>query len=255
MRLGRIRERFSAHDWFSVAVELLIVVVGVLIAMQVANWNQARTERERGGQYFHRIVSELENHRTDMRARAHYFRQVIGHAEAALAALDRPASQLGEPFLIDLYQASQIIIGPISHSSYDEALATGSLQYVGDAALRARLSNHYDGVRGTADYLDVLPPYRDHIRQRLPYDVQQLIWARCDDVIRFDSSGLGLVSLPETCSLGLSRQRVAAAVAAVRSMPNLKDELTRQLSDLHTRLNQVEGVENSASELITNMQR
>lgn len=46
-----IFRRFAANlrrqDWTAVAVELLIVILGVFIGLQVDNWNQARQERQR----------------------------------------------------------------------------------------------------------------------------------------------------------------------------------------------------------------
>ena len=37
--------RLRAHDWTAAAIELVIVVVGILIALQVSNWNDARHDR------------------------------------------------------------------------------------------------------------------------------------------------------------------------------------------------------------------
>lgn len=45
MILRRITDAFRKQDWFTVAVETLIVVFGVFIGLQVNNWNTARVER------------------------------------------------------------------------------------------------------------------------------------------------------------------------------------------------------------------
>lgn len=46
MVVRRILEHVVAHNWFAVGVDLLIVVVGVVIGMQVTNWNTRRIEHD-----------------------------------------------------------------------------------------------------------------------------------------------------------------------------------------------------------------
>ena len=41
--------KLRAQDWFAIAVELAIVIVGVFIGMQVSNWNEAASERREAG--------------------------------------------------------------------------------------------------------------------------------------------------------------------------------------------------------------
>ena len=42
MLLRRIIEHVKAQNWFAVGIDFVIVVVGVFIGIQVANWNDAR---------------------------------------------------------------------------------------------------------------------------------------------------------------------------------------------------------------------
>ena len=45
MILRRITENVRSQNWFAVAVEFVIVVVGVFMGLQVQDWNEARKER------------------------------------------------------------------------------------------------------------------------------------------------------------------------------------------------------------------
>jgi hypothetical protein len=47
MILRRVTEHVKAQNWFAVGVDFVIVVVGVFIGIQVANWNESRLEQER----------------------------------------------------------------------------------------------------------------------------------------------------------------------------------------------------------------
>lgn len=45
MLLRRVTENVKAQNWFAVVLDFLIVVTGVFIGLQVANWNDARANR------------------------------------------------------------------------------------------------------------------------------------------------------------------------------------------------------------------
>ena len=45
MILRRVIAHFRKQEWTAIAIDLVIVVVGVFIGLQVANWNAARQAR------------------------------------------------------------------------------------------------------------------------------------------------------------------------------------------------------------------
>ena len=45
MILRRLGERLRQQDWFAVTIELALVVAGVFLGIQVANWNEERKAR------------------------------------------------------------------------------------------------------------------------------------------------------------------------------------------------------------------
>jgi flagellar biosynthesis protein FliQ len=45
MILRRVIAHFRKQGWTAIAIDLVIVVVGVFIGLQVANWNAARQAR------------------------------------------------------------------------------------------------------------------------------------------------------------------------------------------------------------------
>ncbi|MEO1041250.1 MAG: hypothetical protein AAFX52_03080 [Pseudomonadota bacterium] len=46
MLLRRIIEHVQTQNWTAVALDFLIVVIGVFMGIQVSNWNAARADRE-----------------------------------------------------------------------------------------------------------------------------------------------------------------------------------------------------------------
>jgi hypothetical protein len=60
MILSRVIEHVKAQNWTVVAIDFLIVVVGILLAFQITEWNEARRERAFERDYLERIASELD---------------------------------------------------------------------------------------------------------------------------------------------------------------------------------------------------
>jgi len=52
MRYRRLREQLRDQNWTAIGIDLVIVVVGVFIGLQVANWNDSRREAKRGDEWF-----------------------------------------------------------------------------------------------------------------------------------------------------------------------------------------------------------
>jgi hypothetical protein len=59
MILRRLTNAFRKQDWLIVAVEILIVVIGVFVGLQAHNWNDARRNRETEALYLTRLQQEL----------------------------------------------------------------------------------------------------------------------------------------------------------------------------------------------------
>ena len=58
MILRRITEHVKTQNWLAVAIDFVIVVGGVFIGIQAANWNAARAE-ERGKPRIWRSLSKI----------------------------------------------------------------------------------------------------------------------------------------------------------------------------------------------------
>lgn len=88
MILRSITKHVRDQNWFAVGIDFLIVVVGVFIGIQVANWNAERQLAAQERAYLVQLRDEiLVNHRVvDLRMR--YNGEVVAAGERALAYLD-----------------------------------------------------------------------------------------------------------------------------------------------------------------------
>lgn len=231
MILRRIREHVTLHNWFAVGIDLVIVVLGVFLGMQVNNWNEARIERAAAADYRRQIIDDLKGNEADIAGRKAYYQAVRRHALAALAAIEGPNRPRGEPFLIDAYQASQVWLRPLTRTGYDEMIGAGLGSGIGDRRTRSQLTAYYTQIRQFDVTALNMTSYRERLRRAMPYKVQNAVQQQCGDRVTTLSGGAQMATLPDDCALDLDPSAVALALARIERA-DLGEDLTRHIADI-----------------------
>ncbi|MEL6216686.1 MAG: DUF6090 family protein, partial [Pseudomonadota bacterium] len=68
MILRRITQHVNDQNWFAVGIDFVIVVIGVFIGIQVANWNDARADRAKEAEFVRRLAVDVDRTRTQLTA-------------------------------------------------------------------------------------------------------------------------------------------------------------------------------------------
>lgn len=235
MILRRVREHVAQHNWFAVGIDLVIVVLGVFLGMQVSNMNEARLERATATEYRRQIIDDLKENEADLRSRQAYYTVARAHGLAALAALEAPTRPRGEAFLIDAYQASQVWLRPLIRTGYDEMTGAGLTHSFGDRETRSRLTNYYTQTRQFDVTALSSTSYRERLRRTLPYKAQLAIRESCGERFSTLPSGAQMATFPDRCAPALDPATVRLAVARIEAA-DLREDLTRQIADLDQKL-------------------
>lgn len=61
MLFRRVKAHIEKENWFAVFIDFLIVVVGVFIGIQVANWNAALGDKSLANEYIQRLTADFED--------------------------------------------------------------------------------------------------------------------------------------------------------------------------------------------------
>jgi len=147
MILRRLADALRRQDWSSVILEVLIVVLGVFIGIQVANWNDARLETDREAIYlaalredFSQIVAELE-------ADAHSYETMANAMTFLLGQSQKPAPDAS---VADLNNAARQLIRmegtPIVADTYSNLTGSGDLSIIKSQALKNELTSFYSYI-------------------------------------------------------------------------------------------------------------
>ncbi|MBP6596570.1 MAG: hypothetical protein KA196_03560 [Arenimonas sp.] len=222
MSLRKFVQGLRERDWLSVVLEVLIVVVGVIIALQVSNWNDDRKDAVRGNDYLLRMQNELRGDVRRLDDISGFWAAVNGQGLAALAHAEHGTLLDGSAWktLLAYYQASQIWPYRKDNTTFQEIRASGEFGLIRDPALRARISSHYASGSNSevSEVLGLIPAYRERVRGLTPWAIQEYIWATCY------SGAAGTQQLLD-CPPPISEEEALTVLQAFRESPELLQQL------------------------------
>ena len=236
MVIRRIREHIDELNWFAVAIDFLIVVAGIVIGTQVNNWNEKRIEAEQARSYRARLINELEFNARQFIQQIAYYRQVRAYGLQALAELTGEQPVDDRDFLIASYQLSQVDTTAAKTNIYDEMTANGLVDRLGSDDLQQQASDYYLGLSISNRQLQDNQPYRNVIRQVMPYDLQRRIRDDCGDRAVFHQDRLVGVKLVVPCPVTLDPAAVATGARIVRGTPDMVGLMTRYLASIDEKI-------------------
>lgn len=227
MLLRRVIAHLRKQEWTAIAIDFVIVVVGVFIGMQVANWNDERADRERARGYLERIHEDIEADLANYENRLEFWSRTLAFGRTGLAYADtRQAGELTQwDLLLAYFQASQVAEFFTTDTTYEELKSAGELGLIADLDLRNSLAGYYTNAANPA--MTERPAYRMHVRGLIPVDVQLYIWANC-----YASNPEGEQEFRE-CAAPISEMRAAQVVNAISRDASLMSELRYWVSTLH----------------------
>lgn len=153
MLLRRITKHVKDQNWFAVGIDFAIVVLGVFIGIQVANWNEARSASQSEIRLIDLLVNDLNGMRSSFLESDQIARQTHQgwmHAFRALEKCEfRPEHAEAIAFSFSRYQSSYGI--HIQRSAFDEMQATGGFSRLGDLDLKNEIVALYAFLAYDAD--------------------------------------------------------------------------------------------------------
>jgi len=241
--LRRLADRLRAHDWAAVAIELVIVVLGVFLGIQAANWNEERLTRGKAAVFTARLKADLEQEAWRYRFLLAYYTDVRDATEAAADALSGKAPLSNEAFLVAAYRATQYKQGASRRATYDELVSTGNVALIEDRDLLQLAVRAYS--LATVDNMvreGVESPYRALFRMSLDNDTQRALGSNCGDryIAPGDYTDFDHV-IDYPCTTGLSKEAIDTAAEALRADPQALRFLRLRVADIETRLADLTG--------------
>jgi hypothetical protein len=172
MLLRRVIAHVRKQEWTAICIDLAIVVVGVFIGIQVANWNEERQQAQRQASYLERLRVDFTGIRDRIQQHFVVYRDSVEGGEFLLSIVRAgegapPADDDEKARMARAYNALMSSrIPPPLPATYVEMRSEGQLSGIRNPALRDRLAE-YDRMLGLLQ--EVARLTGDNLNQQAPY--------------------------------------------------------------------------------------
>ncbi|WP_425411071.1 hypothetical protein [Hyphococcus sp.] len=228
MLLRRITEHVKTQNWTAVALDFVIVVVGVFIGIQVANWNAAREQRTQEAVYLQRLAQDfalitenLETGLTASRASVEAGQVLLDYIEASGAGVSEPMKQ-DAAAAIGRIGASAAPAGP--SATFVEMVSTGNLSIIRAEALRDALFEYDLAVSSNRESWRVL-------RQNV-VDEQRTVFSYFEGEFNTDTEEISMQVVGFDEAGFLSDPRIPPAIGIIAGISVNENQLLRRQLEL-----------------------
>lgn len=191
MILRSITKHVRDQNWFAVGIDFVIVVIGVFIGIQVANWNDARRELAAEAALLDRLHEEFTQLEPGLRD---WLELVLVSARSTgivIDALRREAPpEEDQAFRFALARANWVASVPEISTTYKELVATGRLSELDDPDLRNALTR-YGEVHARVERVNVsgtqvvFNPLQNYFRA-VDWQMNPALWESEQAIVDYD---------------------------------------------------------------------
>jgi len=246
----------KTSKYFKYAIgEIVLVVIGILIALQINNWNQNRLSEHLEFQYYDRLLEDVREEKVILQASFNYSTQVVDHAKNAIAVFENSPDSNPNPVdnLVDMYQASQLIDPNSAASTYKELIASGQINLIQNDSLKTALIRYYEVDWTESIIFKLSNNYRENLRGKMPDPIQTEIRSKCGDIfIKYRNNYE--VALPKTCEVDIDATIAQSVVDNLRKDESLKKDLRYLIGNESSKMQNMIVVKKQLEELITQLE-
>lgn len=146
MFLRRVIAHVREQEWTAIAIDFVIVVVGVFIGIQVSSWNETRVLRERERTHLEQLLIDLESDRATGARGVEAANRIDDAAAAVLAVLESAplAAAISDADLMRfLLEAGYAYLPQANPTTYNDMISTGALGLLQSVELKRALGEYY----------------------------------------------------------------------------------------------------------------
>lgn len=221
MILRRLAQSLKEQNWTAICVEFVLLVLGVFLGIQAANWNEGRADERLGRAYAQRLVADLAHDLATRRELVAYYAAVLDSVERTDGLL-ADASSDPMDLVVNAYRASELNFRAPSRSTWDAIVSSGDTGLL-PQGVAAAVADYFsfDSAQVSVNILGE-SAYRRSVRMLIPLDVQKALREGCSDVRNVSENITGFM---EHCSINADPEVIATTAAALRADPAVAEQL------------------------------
>lgn len=143
MILRRITQHVKDQNWFAVGLDFFIVVVGILIAFQITNWSEGRSDKVREQQIIERLHSDFVALGQETQEKIEFMEPLIVTIEETKQLIIDGPTDMDLQSIQNFYETAFALPAISGQSdSYEQLVSSGDMNLLRDALLRESLVGH-----------------------------------------------------------------------------------------------------------------
>ncbi len=230
MILRRVIDHFRKQEWTAIAIDFVIVVLGVFIGIQVSNWNGRLADRVSEQRYIGQLRQDLTLIERQVRDQIE-FEQFQSRIAAGVAdTIDKPGRDAEEKIIVGLTQLTMRRTLRVESPTFADLQSSGNLEIIADPALRAAIIACFFSTGRMEAAIDknnlafVDQGYNDFIRST---NLRNRVW---DDALMGATLPVSVRRATSNTAKILSRPPFADDAIRVLDNPALERAIVSQLS-------------------------
>ncbi|EED36175.1 conserved hypothetical protein [Luminiphilus syltensis NOR5-1B] len=143
--LKRIFVFVRQRDWFAVAIEILVVMAGLLLAFQLDRWREDHAERQQERSYVNRLIADMQTDIPEIESAIALQQLRLELVDLLIAVGEDPKAAMAKPtvFMGAVSQAAYTYTPELTSYTFDNLRSTGDLRLIRSATLKNALFDYY----------------------------------------------------------------------------------------------------------------
>ena len=175
--MRRIANALRRQEWTTILIEFVLVVVGVLFALELDKWKDSLAENAEERRLLLAVLDDVRQDILDLENTKLGLESVSAFGATAISFLDNgDCADTCWSTLVAFFHASQWMDVKLNKATYEETRRVGLPR---DATLKGTLARYYALNEQSVKIFSDLPRYRELVRSIIPAATQQYLWAEC----------------------------------------------------------------------------
>jgi len=145
MIIKRMARFIRQHDWSAVIVEIIVVIVGLMLAFQMDRWWEQRGDRAQEAEYIARLIADVADDLEALGFAVEFQTMRLDMADLLMAVVADPEEATRRPveFLGAIVQSTYLYTPiPTSHT-FEDLRSTGNMRLIRNPEIKDLLHDYY----------------------------------------------------------------------------------------------------------------
>lgn len=219
MLLRRFTQHFKEQNWFAVGLDVLVVIVGIFLGMQVQELYKNKQFDANERVLLGKLKEEVATNNRLYGLRVDYLTKVKDSGERANEFLkgDEPCTENCWSLLVDFFVASQSSPTPLIKTVSEEMQRLGLPR---SEIIKQSIDEYYLLSEAGKSAVSLTPKYRDKVRELMTLNAMKALWENCHSIDR-----RGFESLIQNCEQQIPDEEIARILVKFKQTTELSEYL------------------------------